>query len=1284
MNRTAYHRIFLGLAFLLPAAGATTACADADQVTVYEYDTKMQLQREYTFDSGGGPTHSVTSYRYDELGRQTLIRRDANANLTESDQNDHITLYAYDVAGRLSKLIQKGGNNSTLTASQTGDIVTTYVYDALNRRTETGDAAGGKTLYEYDDSGNVTKQRLLLVSGVYADTLTEYDGLNRATKITDPEGHYREISYNSRSLQYLEVAKSSGGTALARRRWFYDNVSRLTKEAALLDPTNTGNPDAAVDRTADYVYDADGRMLTQTTYNANSSDPLRTVSAYDVNGWLTRTTDPIGGYVQNLYNATGTVTQRYVYDVMGTRTINLDYDGLVRLTQETWVGSANRVWTYDYDGVDRRISATDPEGQETVYTYNGLGRQDSIIEDNGGLARETAFVYERIGWLKKLTAHDDDDNEDQETVYEYDLAGRRTKIKYPDTTGANDTVRYAYDLAGRMTQRQTPDNVFTVTYAYDKRGLLTQKDDGATYERYAYDGAGRMLSAKKGTSGNDDALSGTTFAYDGLSRLTQEAQALLEGAAKTLAYDYDQAGNRLTLDFEAGGVNSLMLAYDYDDLSQNTNIQARYTTAGGAPTGLQNLVDYEYQGRFLTKRSVQTRYRYESTYATKDLFLHYRPEYDGQRFVTKVTNATRWGVGAGGDHDELARFDYAFDAAGNRLSNAGHRGSGGNAEGFSKIQNIDAYQHDGLHRLTKVDYNMSATTGDEIYVYDSLGNRVTYTDQRNATTRTYANNVANEYTSVAAFAVTHDAAGNLSKQVVNGDGDSYQYTYDCDNRLLGVAFEEAGVGATPLATFAYDALGRKITAWTRFDGTGDSQTADLRFYHDGQVEIADYHSDGTLARRFVNGTQYIDERVALIEGEADEAETFYYLLQELFTVTGLVEKNGALAEADVYDGYGKVRLWDYSPGDFDRDGDVDATDQTTFTTAMGLGAPGTPTPDPSTDLDMDGDTDLTDAGLFNTIKNSGGAVAERYTSSLGNPFHFTGRRLYMLETLPEADATPVANQQLQHNRARHYSPLEGRWLQRDPLVEFSSSWLIASGRHPLDTQGMHATPATKWPNLRAALALSKVALLRNRPEDPISATDYALWTLDGMNPLLYCLSSPISQLDPYGLCSPRGASCYMVEHKVVVGYSCKGDDFDLAVWLSLAEALAACRFAKPVDPQFPLPGGLIPSPTPGPGDATIACADLLTSLKKGNQFSVCYRYKCKVCGCGWLPIWKSAGGWTDWLKCSLVLDGLGGVQPPGSGFHGMPDDLAQQLITGCLNRDEAIAQQNCNSKKKCP
>ncbi|MCC7292918.1 MAG: hypothetical protein IT449_12725 [Phycisphaerales bacterium] len=248
--------------------------------------------------------------------------------------------------------------------------------------------------------------------------------------------------------------------------------------------------------------------------------------------------------------------------------------------------------------------------------------------------------------------------------------------------------------------------------------------------------------------------------------------------------------------------NSVWLAYDYDGLSQNTKVQAKFRTARGNPSAYQDLITYDYQGRYLTKRSVQSRYRYESTHATKDLYLQYRPEYDSQRFLTKATNATRWGSGAGSDHDELAQFTYTFDAAGNRLSNSGHRGSGGNAEGFSKIQQIDNYLHDTLHRLTQVDYNMGAPTGDEIYVYDELGNRVTYTDERSNLTRAYANNKANEYTSVAGYSVLHDAAGNLSKQVVNGAGDAYVYAYDCDNRLLSVTFDPATGGAVVKADTA--------------------------------------------------------------------------------------------------------------------------------------------------------------------------------------------------------------------------------------------------------------------------------------------------------------------------------------------------------------------------------------------------------------------------------------------------------------------------------------------------
>jgi hypothetical protein len=104
----------------------------------------------------------------------------------------------------------------------------------------------------------------------------------------------------------------------------------------------------------------------------------------------------------------------------------------------------------------------------------------------------------------------------------------------------------------------------------------------------------------------------------------------------------------------------------------------------------------------------------------------------------------------------------------------------------------------------------------------------------------------------------------------------------------------------------------------------DTTTETLKYYHDGQNVIAEYGMFDTLARRYVHGTSYVDERAVLLEGDGadDTLETYYYLLQELYTPVGLIKKNGTLAEAYTYDAYGKASVWGYRDFDFDRDGDV--------------------------------------------------------------------------------------------------------------------------------------------------------------------------------------------------------------------------------------------------------------------------------------------------------------------------------------------------------------------------
>ena len=195
-------------------------------------------------------------------------------------------------------------------------------------------------------------------------------------------------------------------------------------------------------------------------------------------------------------------------------------------------------------------------------------------------------------------------------------------------------------------------------------------------------------------------------------------------------------------------------------------------------------------------------------------------------------------------------------------------------------------------------------------------------------------------------------------------------------------------------------------------------------------------------------------------------------MQELYTAVGLIKRNGTLAEANTYDGYGEVDQWGYrgersereppatgkagtdagvraatcpqgastkrATGgfDFNRDGDVDATDADVMNGLAQIGS-GNPTTDPTGDWNMDGDVDgdatTGDLKAFNdAMTGSGTPPITLNVSALSNPYHFTGRRLFQHED-PAASVELAPNRQLQYNRNRFYKPDDGRWLQRDPV-----------------------------------------------------------------------------------------------------------------------------------------------------------------------------------------------------------------------------------------------------------
>lgn len=288
----------------------------------------------------------------------------------------------------------------------------------------------------------------------------------------------------------------------------------------------------------------------------------------------------------------------------------------------------------------------------------------------------------------------------------------------------------------------------------------------------------------------------------------------------------------------------------------------------------------------------------------------------------------------------------------------------------------------------------------------------TYTDRGGATTAYTLANAANEYATVNAEAVSYDAAGNLTV-----DEDGRRYSYDERNRLIEV--RKPAPDDTLLASYSYDALGRRVVATIG--------TVTTRYYYDGQNVIEERDGSDVRVRYHVNGAQFIDERVATFD-DATTAFT-YYLLKENFSVAGTANADGSTIERLDYSATGSFAG---SGGgidvDYNDDGYVDLDDLAEFEACAS--GPAIPQNDPNCagmKLDADADVDQSDFGLFQ-VCYSGTELALPECTGAGGGLPASGT--FVMHGRP-VDVLPDGHTLL-FVRARFYDLKNGRWLQRDP------------------------------------------------------------------------------------------------------------------------------------------------------------------------------------------------------------------------------------------------------------
>ncbi|WP_049756829.1 RHS repeat protein [Ruminiclostridium cellulolyticum] len=782
--------------------------------------------------------------------------------------NKVTTTFEYDVLDRLLSQNEPGvdekGEAVTITNS------TTYSWDG-NPLTKT-DAKGGITKYEYNQRG------LLL-------------------KVTDAQNGVTAYDYDLAGRKIAEVTPKNYNTTksiydMNRIEFVYDTMNRLVaKKDVYLDPvTNQG----------------------VTIYSKTCK--------YDNSGNLIKELDAAG-----YDSGTGTTLEEKINSGYGTEYIynlaNLMITSKDPVAKEHALAFTSR---YEYDGLGRKISETNANRVETLYTYNDVGDILSVsLKKNPSSAPKV---------IKHST---------------YDLAGRMLS----QTDGNGNTTTFEYNTMGKVRKTVAPgDSTIPsteVTSQYDEIGQLKQQlNSMSKLDLYTYDNQGRQLSHTEKKSDNTQAITtysiydvnGNKFSetdgngnvkkykYDSLNRLVA-AETTVGGREKTTTYTYDANGNKTTETDWLGNTSTNV----YDPLNMLIEKRDPYTT-------IQKL-EYNKNSKQIKSADAlgnETRYIYDKNnrlIATIDPEGHTTSQsYDDVGNIIAKTNGRN--ITTTYRFDEFNRLievinpksektTYTYDLNGNKLTQTDGNGNttsyeynaankvirkidqGGRIGTPGKYTYLDAktekytYFADG-NMETKTDRNAKQTVysydihgrlirkaiGEAAisYTYDNNDNQLTMTDKTGTTTRTY------------------DEENRVTTKKAPGFGTT-TYTYD-NPEVGGLYFETTEDFKHNLTKKVYDKVGRlyevisegKTTTYEYY-GNGSRKTVT---YSDGAKEEYTYYKDGlnkTLTNKKADGTvidtySYTYDEAHNQTTKTDRKGTTSYNYDSLNRLEKVTEPNG--------------------------------------------------------------------------------------------------------------------------------------------------------------------------------------------------------------------------------------------------------------------------------------------------------------------------------------------------------------------------------------------------------
>ena len=495
----------------------TEAAQEAPKARAEKTDTPESTAELVVYDPAGNPVEildaegGLTRYEYN-LASQ-LVRQISPAG--------RITAYTYNSCGRLDSVTE---------GAETAEAVTTrYSYDADGRLTERN-LPGMSEKITYDANSRV----ISVIGGSGGDVFYTYDACGRVRSIRDAAWGTRKFSYDAAG-QVTEVTNGLGGVT----RYTYDEAGNVTK---VTDPAG---------RITTYEYDVLGNMV-------KTMDPAGAITLYeyDAAGRVLRVVDAAQKVHAWGYDSSGAAC---AYSVDGTEQLRVDRDNRTRSVTVTDYaasipaddrdGSLPWVSRYELDRLGRitavarswgesQSAASGSGAYELSYAYDADGYRTGFTSPYGALA----YTRNAVGNISAITNTDTG----EQSSLSYDAAGALIRAQVADTVRS-----WTYDGHGAITgyteTAADADNSADVRVEIirDEAGRIVGVDSAAGLITYAYDGAGQLVSARRGNERmswvwdaagcliREEYTRNTTTGEDATDNAASEAA----GWVRVLAYD---------------------------------------------------------------------------------------------------------------------------------------------------------------------------------------------------------------------------------------------------------------------------------------------------------------------------------------------------------------------------------------------------------------------------------------------------------------------------------------------------------------------------------------------------------------------------------------------------------------------------------------------------------------------------------------------------------------------------------------------------------------------------